>query len=200
MRECHDNCSVLHFNVHLPFFRIWEVSKNDLAGLHLKFGWNLWALPWHQLHISRRTSILVHHQAFQETFGEIRLISNVYTPFVFIVEMLARQSKKKLRGDGGVRPNWNMFLFLFSFLYFSPSLWPNSVFHSIISCIFLVLSFNMQFCIFGYVTVTDVKAVYPDPLQISPDWHQLQLHQNQKLKTRNKPYIFNVPWHQQCSI
>ena len=80
MRKCHINCSsryYLHVCVHFPFFRIWEVSKDDLAGLHLKFGRDLWPLPRSQLHISHRISLLVHSQALWEGFGEISLILNV---------------------------------------------------------------------------------------------------------------------------
>ena len=66
--------------VHFPFFRIWEVSKDDLAGLHLKFGWDLWPLPRSQLHISHRITLLVHSQALWEGFGEIDLILNVCNP------------------------------------------------------------------------------------------------------------------------
>ena len=62
---------------HFKFFRIWEVSKNDLAGLHFKSGRYLWTLPWRQLHIGHRASLLVHAQALLEGFGKIRLILNV---------------------------------------------------------------------------------------------------------------------------
>ena len=54
----------LYFYIHFPFFRVWEVSKDDLAGLHLKSGWTLWALPWSQLRINDWTSVLVPPPVF----------------------------------------------------------------------------------------------------------------------------------------
>ena len=47
-------------------FRIWAVTKNDLAGLHLWIWRDLWTLPWNQLCLCRRDSLLVLHQALQE--------------------------------------------------------------------------------------------------------------------------------------
>ena len=48
--------------------RIWAVTENDLAGLHLWIWRDLWTLPWNQLCLCRRDSLLVLHQALQELF------------------------------------------------------------------------------------------------------------------------------------
>ena len=42
--------------------RVREISKNDLAGLHLQLGRDLRTLPWHQLCLCHRVRLLVLNQ------------------------------------------------------------------------------------------------------------------------------------------
>ena len=46
-------------------FRVWEISKDDMVGLHLKSWWDLWGLPWNQLHVGHWDPLLVLHQVLQ---------------------------------------------------------------------------------------------------------------------------------------
>ena len=49
-------------------FRVWEISEDDFAGLHLWLWRILWTLPWDQLCLCRWDLLLVHHQDLQEIF------------------------------------------------------------------------------------------------------------------------------------
>ena len=54
-------CSV---SSNLHFLRIWEITKDDLAGFHIKPWRTLWALSWNQFHFCHRICVLVHYKAF----------------------------------------------------------------------------------------------------------------------------------------
>ena len=45
--------------------RVWEISKDDLVGLHLQSWWDLRALSWDQLCLNHWNPLLVLHQALQ---------------------------------------------------------------------------------------------------------------------------------------
>ena len=80
--------SNLQLNTEQLFPRIWEISKDDLAGLHLKPWRTLWTLSWNQFHFCYRTFILVHHQAFQGSFGPSSLILKINKARLLLVWFL----------------------------------------------------------------------------------------------------------------
>ena len=72
------------------FLRIWAISKDDLAGFHLKPRRTLWTLSWNQFHLCHRTCLLVHHQAFQGSFGPSCLILKILIAHIFVKEYVLK--------------------------------------------------------------------------------------------------------------
>ena len=73
----------VEFNT-LFLLSVWEISKDDLAGLYLKPRRTLWTLSWNQFHLCHRTCVLVHHQVFQGSFGPCCLIQTKFLAGIYL--------------------------------------------------------------------------------------------------------------------